>query len=306
MTDQNIPVTVVMRSYNDAALLPRTLRALDEQEGVDVTLLVFESASTDNSAEIFEKHGTDWIRHMEPGSYRSSKVLNEGVARAKTKLVSFVNSDAVMIGRNVLRLLAEAVLKDEKCVGSFARQIVRDDAWPMTRVDYHVAFDNRHLLGEKPEHWMSLVCSMVRKEAIEMQPFDDALTFAEDAVWSQIMIDKGYRTAYVPEAIVEHSHDYKWEQRYRRTFGDSAALSRLLDKKPKGMLRGFLLPFLKRCVRDSLRLVKLGYPANAWYVPFYRWPMMRAEWKGSVEGWKYFNSEEGKDGENLQPVIPKK
>ena len=36
MTDGgNIQVTVVMRSYNDARLLPRTLAALDAQQGVD-------------------------------------------------------------------------------------------------------------------------------------------------------------------------------------------------------------------------------------------------------------------------------
>ena len=30
-TESDIPVTVVLRSYNDAALLPRTLEALDAQ-----------------------------------------------------------------------------------------------------------------------------------------------------------------------------------------------------------------------------------------------------------------------------------
>ena len=228
-----IPVTVVMRSYNDAALLPRTLKALDEQDGVDVTLLVFESASTDDSAEIFEAHGTDWICHMEPGSYRSSRVLNEGVRRANTELVAFVNSDAIMIGRDVLRLMAEAILANERCAGAFARQIVRPDAKPMTRVDYHVAFDNREQLGEPAEHWMSLVCSMVRRSAVERVPFDEELTFAEDAVWSQTMIDEGWTTAYVKEAIVEHSHDYTWRQRYRWTYGDSAALARLRRAAPR-------------------------------------------------------------------------
>ena len=49
-----IPVTVVMRSYNDADLLPRTLAALDRQQGVMIELIVIESASTDNSLEIMK------------------------------------------------------------------------------------------------------------------------------------------------------------------------------------------------------------------------------------------------------------
>ena len=54
-----IPVTVVMRSYNDADLLPRTLAALDRQVGVLIELIVIESASTDHSLEILEKYGPD-------------------------------------------------------------------------------------------------------------------------------------------------------------------------------------------------------------------------------------------------------
>lgn len=301
---EQIAVTVVMRSYNDAALLGRTLRALDEQEGVRVSLVVFESASTDGSKDIIEAHGYDQITHLAPGSYRSSKVLNAGVRSARTELVAFVNSDAVMIGRNVLRRMAEVILADPRRAGAFARQLVRPGANVMTRVDYHVAFDNRRELGARAANWMSLVCSMVRKTAVVEVPFDEELTFAEDAVWSQTVIDRGWRVAYVPEAIVEHSHDYTWEQRYRRSFGDSAALARIAESEPeRGLLDGFLVPYLNRCARDVLRLREIGRPLQFWRVPFYRWSLMRASWKGSVAGWDYFHRPHRGDGERLQPVV---
>ena len=301
---ENIPVTVVMRSYNDAALLPRTLAALDAQEGVDVTLFVYESASTDGSKEIFEGHGYDYIHHLEPGEYRSSKVLNDGTGRSEDELVAYVNSDAVMTEPATLRRLAEAILADDKVCGSFARQTVRADANPMTRVDYHVAFDNRHELGEPAASWMSLVCSMVRRSAILANPFDDALTFAEDAVWSQMMVDRGWRTAYVPGAIAEHSHNYTWEERYRRTYGDAAALARLLKEEPnRSHLTGFLIPYLKRCLRDIPRLFKVGHPLSLWRIPLYRWPLMLANFRGTRDGWDFFNSEPEEGKERLQPVI---
>ena len=81
----------------------------------------------------------------------------------------------------------------------------------MTRVDYLVAFENRHELGEPAASWMSLVCSMVRRSALIEHRFDEALTFAEDAVWSQAMIERGWAPAYVREAVAEHSHNYTWE-----------------------------------------------------------------------------------------------
>ncbi len=300
----NIPVTVVMRSYNDAALLPRTLAALDAQQGVDVTLFVYESASTDGSKEIFEEHGYDYIYHLEPGEYRSSKVLNDGTGRSEDELVAYVNSDAVMTEPLTLRRMADAILADEKICGAFARQTVRADADPMTRVDYHVAFDKRHELGEPAASWMSLVCSMVRRGALMENQFDDALTFAEDAVWSQGMIDQGWETAYVEDAVAEHSHNYNWEERYRRTYGDAAALARLLDEEPnRSYLTGFLIPYIKRCLRDLPRLAKVGKLHAFYKVPFYRWPLMLANFRGTRDGWDFFNSEPEEGKEHLQPVI---
>ena len=302
----NIPVTVVMRSYNDAALLPRTLAALDSQQGIDLTLFVYESASTDGSKQIFETHGYDYIRHLEPGEYRSSNVLNDGTERSRDELVAYVNSDAVMTEPMTLRRLADAILADEKVCGAFARQTVRADADPMTHVDYHVAFDRRHELGGPAASWMSLVCSMVRRSALIENRFDGTLTFAEDAVWSQGMIDQGWKTAYVKEAVAEHSHNYTWEERYRRTYGDAAALAALLKEEPdRNYLTGFLIPYLKRCLRDLPRLAKVGKLHAFYKIPFYRWPLMLANFRGTRDGWDFFNSEPEEGKERLQPVIAK-
>lgn len=305
MGGANIPVTVVMRSYNDAALLPRTLDALDAQQGVEVTLFVYESASSDASKEIFEEHGYDYIRHLAPGEYRSSKVLNDGAWRSRDELVAYVNSDAIMTERLTLRRMADAILADHQTCGAFARQTVRADAGPMTRVDYHVAFENRQELGDPAASWMSLVCSMVRRSALVSNPFDETLTFAEDAVWSQGMIDRGWRTVYVREAVAEHSHNYTWEERYRRTYGDAAALARILRRAPdRSYLSGFLIPYLKRCLRDLPRLAEVGRLAAFYQIPFYRWPLMLGNFRGTRDGWDFFNREtEEEDKELLQPVI---
>ena len=71
-----ISLTVVVRSFNDAALLPRTLAALDAQRGVEVRLHVCESASTDNSQAILDAHGYTRCTRLAPASYWSSEVLN--------------------------------------------------------------------------------------------------------------------------------------------------------------------------------------------------------------------------------------
>ncbi len=301
--NERIPVTVVMRSYNDAPLLPRTLAGLDAQVGVDVTLFVFESASTDGSKEIFEAHGYDRIVHLEPGSYHSATVLNQGTEWATTELVAYVNSDAVMLHERVLRQLADAILSDARCAGAFAKQVVRGDATIMTKLDYEAAFERRHELGEFSDH-MSLVTSMVRRSVWQEQPFDVSLTFAEDYVWSSRVKAKGYRLAYVPQAVVEHSHNYTSDELYRRSFGDSAALAAIGHEPPaEAWLAGFALPYAKRCVRDVWRLARMRQLGAAWRVPAYRLPAYLGSWKGAKAGWRHF--QQPQRAGQPQPTVPR-
>lgn len=302
MAETTPAITVVMRSYNDAPLLPHTLGALDAQEGVSAKLFVFESASTDGSQAVFEEHGYDCIVHLEPGTYHSATVLNQGTEWAETELVAYVNSDAIMMNRHVLRRLADAILSDERCAGAFCKQIVRPDATPMTRLDYFIAFENRHELGAYADK-MSLVCSMIRRSAWLENRFDPALTFSEDYVWSHRAQLQGWRLRYVPEAVVEHSHNYSSRELYRRHFGDSAALASIRSRAPRSdAVRGLFLPWTKRCLRDAWRLARMGSLEQAWRLPGYRWPMLLGEWHGARAGWQHFRAE-GRD--DPQPVAPR-
>lgn len=301
MADDSYPVTVVMRSYNDAALLPHTLGALDAQRGVSIRLFVFESASTDGSKEIFERHGYDRIVHLEPGTYHSATVLNQGTEWAETELVAYLNSDAILMGPDVLRQLADAILSEDRCAGAFCKQIARPDASPMTRLDYFIAFENRRELGSFADK-MSLVCSMVRRSAWLENPFDAALTYAEDYVWSHRAQARGWTLRYVPTAVVEHSHNYGPGELYRRHFGDSAALAAIRSERPgRTALTGLWLPWAKRCLRDTWRLARMGALEHAWRLPSYRFPMLLGEWHGASAGWRHFR-EEGRT--DPQPVAP--
>ena len=296
-----IPVTVVMRSYNDAALLPRTLAALDSQTGVEVRLHVYESASKDESVELLEEHGYDYIKHLEPGSYRSSRVLNWGVARAETEVVVFLNSDAIIERRDTLRLLSETLLSDESLAGVFACQTTRPDAGFGTRLEYAKAFGRRHEMNGQAD-WMSLVCSAIRKSVWERCPFDEKLTYAEDAVWTQHVQNLGYRTRYVPEALVEHSHDYTWAERYKRSFNDAAALASIADEAPhENMVGGFLLPYFRRCAGWGKDLIVRDF--KPWRLPSvcaHLYPLMLGQWRGSLAGWEHFHVTRA-DGD--QPLV---
>ena len=266
-----IPLTVILRSYNDAHLLPETIRRLRAQEGVSLHIIAFESASTDNSLAVLQEHAIDVIHEMEPGSYRSARVLNQGAAEATTELIAYVNSDALIEGTHVLRTLADTILAHDKCAASFAAQVVRPDASVMTQLDYFIAFENRDQLKSEAD-WLSMVCSMVRKSAWDELHFDEQLTFAEDAVWSHAMLKQGWSIRYCADCKVEHSHDYTASQRYRRNFGDASALAMIRDEPPaRTAVGGLFKPLVKRILKDSWNLTRMGVPWAAILVPWHRY-----------------------------------
>jgi rhamnosyltransferase len=283
-----IDITVVLRSYNDAALLPFTLKSLDDQRGVNISLYAFESASTDGSKEILEQHGYDRIEHLKPGTYHSSTVLNTGVEWSSTEFVAFINSDAILLSDDVLIKLAHALSKCSDCCGAFARQKARPNASVMTRLDYFAAFEHREELGDKSDY-MSLVTSMIRRSCWEAIRFDPTLTYAEDYVWSERVKHAGYQLCYVKDAEVEHSHNYSNSDFYRRCYGDAAAISSLTGKPPPGdIIRGVLLPLCKRVMRDFYRLYRMGELSAVWKMLFYRWAGQLGQWRGSRDAWKQF------------------
>lgn len=287
--DSEIPISVVMRSYNDAPLLPRTLEALDDQEGVKVELLVFESASTDDSVAIFEAHGFDKMVQLEAGSYWSSKVLNEGVRLASHEVVVFLNSDAILTSPQVLRGMADRLLASEKTAGVFARQLPRPDAGFMTCLEFKYAFEKRESMKAEAD-WLSLVCSAVRRSVWEKVAFDERITYAEDAVWTSAVNKLGFEIAYVPEVAAEHSHEYTWTQRYDRSFNDAVALGLIATSDPSSSwLGGFLLPWLKRSVRYGLRACLAGKPWMAPFVFSYQYPLVDGQRKGAALGWRHFS-----------------
>ena len=115
------------------------------------------------------------------------------------------------------------MLADERCAGACVAQDVRADATPFTRLDHHLAFSaDRSQLAEG-QHWLSMVTSMIRRSVWERIPFDERVTYAEDAVWSHAIINAGWTTRFIADRSAEHSHNYTWSQRYRRAYGDSAA-----------------------------------------------------------------------------------
>ncbi|MBL8121111.1 MAG: glycosyltransferase, partial [Anaerolineae bacterium] len=99
-------ITLVTPSYNQAAYLERTIRSVIDQDYPALQYLIMDGGSTDGSVEIirrYERHLDGWVSQPDGGQ---SDAINQGFARAEGEIMTWLNSDDVLLP-GALRLVGE-------------------------------------------------------------------------------------------------------------------------------------------------------------------------------------------------------
>ncbi len=81
-----------------------------------------------------------------------------------------------------------------------------------------------------PFIWFSNTSSCVRRQVWGQFPFQK-LDFAEDQDWAKRVLEAGYKTVYVPDSIVIHSHHYSPVKNFRRYFEHARAMKEIFGKE---------------------------------------------------------------------------
>lgn len=218
--DLNRPtVSIVMRTKDVADIVGQTLSALYSQTFQDFDLLVVDSGSTDATLDIVSRYPARVI-HIAPEDYYPGRVLNRAIADTTGDIIVFLNSDVVALVPETLERLI-AAFRRKSVMAAFARQLPRPDAHDWVIRDYIEAYPDR---APAPV-WQpySLPLAAMRREAWQIQPFYTDAWGSEDTEWGVRAKERGFEIAYVPEAIVMHSHNYTLRQLYGRRFIEGEA-----------------------------------------------------------------------------------
>ena len=273
-------VSIVMRSKNDISCIGRTFENIRKQKFSDFEILNIDSGSEDGTWELIRKYNSDRSWRISPVDYVPGKVLNDAVNRAEGKIIVFNNSDAVPEDENWLGNLIEPLLSSDadKISGVFCAQLPRPDAYPLVRKDNLRAFGDGKVAANW-ENFFSLASSAALRKFLLEHPFREDLQYSEDVDWAWRMKKLNYTTVYVPDAKVEHSHNYTLPELKKRFYNEGIAEGRIYGTE-KTYWRGFLLPCLAEIFRDMIYLLKnrkiLALP-GAWV---YRIAQRFSAWKG--------------------------
>jgi rhamnosyltransferase len=218
-------VSVIIPTLNGEKSLGVLFRTLKEQSVNPAQILVVDSSSKDNTLKICRTFGVD-ILQIEAESFDHGGTRNLAVARAIGDIIVFMTQDALFRDAGGLENLIRP-LDDSKIAACYGRQIAREDANPIERFvrffNYPSAgmikgIDDLPRLGVKT-FFFSNACSAIKKKALEgVGGFPEKTIMNEDMSLAAKLLQKGYKVAYQPEAVVYHSHNYSLAMQFQRYF----------------------------------------------------------------------------------------
>lgn len=197
-------ISVVIPSYQRAALLGRAVKSALAQTLGPMEILVCDDGSTDSSRRTVEAIGDRRVRWFDcPHSGGPAAPRNRGVKEASGTWVAFLDCDDVWRSDKLERQVA-ALARGFQAVSSNARRL---DASGRDQGRLHPTLPSRAGFGELVEsNWVVTSAALVRRGLVEDCggfPEDPALRSVEDyALWLRI----AHRTpwAFLSEALVDY------------------------------------------------------------------------------------------------------
>jgi glycosyltransferase involved in cell wall biosynthesis len=164
-------VSVVIPTFNNAALLPETLNGVKRQTIKDVEIIVVDDGSTDQTAQVVKAYDPAVVYYYQ-SNRRQAAARNQGVKLAHGEYIAFCDHDDVW-NPGHLEALLDCFGRFPEAAMAFDNAEYFGDGRPRLRVQarsseslHHQRIDANFLIWKYPVATMSVV--MVGKKQFEM------------------------------------------------------------------------------------------------------------------------------------------
>lgn len=282
-------VCLVIPTYNSEVFFSRSPFLVDIIKTLPT--LIVDSSSSDATVALARSMGAE-IVVIPQANFNHGATREWARKQINSDIVVFLTQDAIPISPNLIETLVEPLLSDDSIAVSYGRQIPHDGA------DIFEAFPRAYNYGSEPQlrsiedvarygvytFFCSNSCAAWRNSALdEIGGFKSVLT-NEDYLAVADLLQKGYKIAYVPDAVVKHSHSYALWQEFQRYFDTGYVraeypLLQQLVGQAESRGTGFVAGLISQLWRDQPLMIPyailqsltkwLGYRMGFWgqYLP---------------------------------------
>ncbi len=235
-------VALVIPTLNGGELFGRVLDMWRAQQDVGALEIVCpDSGSRDGTLDRLRAAGVKTMP-IAPSEFNHGETRNRAIAATRSEFVILSVQDALPLSTTLAAELVAPLVADPALAATYGRQQPRPDCHPVLaeRIGAWAGGTEPVVQELGARDWERLaplerlalirydhVIACLRRSAWERQRLDMA-PFGEDVRWSARVIRGGGRIAFVPTAVVEHSHNRSVGAEARRIYCDHGNLRRLV------------------------------------------------------------------------------
>ncbi len=231
-----------------------------QQTKYSYEVIVVDSGSSDDSLAFAQDSGF-LVRSIPPEEFGHGKTRVYGASLGTGRYISFITQDALPADELWVENFVGAMDAMPEVAGAFGRHIpypecnlvdqqmlqmhfanfLREDTYGGVETAgpnriFYLNNKNRKHYEENAGYrqWLGFFSdnnSIIRRSAWEELPYDD-VAFGEDQVWASKAIARGWKKAYIPDAVVYHSHDYPLQDYKQRYYDDFASVYQIHGETP--------------------------------------------------------------------------
>jgi rhamnosyltransferase len=286
-------ISIILLVKNGGATLEEVLgKVFSQESGDEIEVIAIDSGSVDRSREILSKFPVR-VEEIPPATFNHGETRNLGADLSKGEYLVYLTQDATPSDETWLENLIRPLKEDPLVAGAFSshrprndcplmekRQILETELVSGKTMRVNTAIGNPDYEWNRYRFiWFSNTSSCIRREVWKRLPFR-RVEFAEDQDWAQRVLEAGYKTVYVPDSIVVHSHHYGPQKNFRRHFEHARAMKELFGKEEFPSFKG-IFSATSDSVKADYRFFR-SEGGNRW--GFSRWFLPSLFWYFSAFG----------------------
>lgn len=252
----DIRASVLIPVKNGGAFLGEVLKAvLAQQAPWPFEVIVVDSGSSDGSVELARHHGVR-VEVISPAEFGHGRTRNLLASMAAGQFLVFITQDARPASGDWLFNMVQGCDATPHVAGAFGPHRAHPEARHVTHCElsqHFAGFGNtlsvvrledkvRFQADPGYRQWLHFFSSnnaCIRRSVWEKLPLPE-VAFAEDQTWALRAIEAGYSKAFVPNAVVYHSHDFGVWETLQRNFDEARSFRiyfgyRIQDSLPRAL-----------------------------------------------------------------------
>jgi len=203
------PVSVVIRTYNEAATLENLMQDLSSQQVAPAEIIVVDNESTDNTQEVAQKYGAKIVT-IRKGEFTYARSMNIGMEAAANDAVFLAVGHTLLASTLTLHAGARHFKPGTKVGCAFYYAMPSNRASAMEKITGGMSPLTASHAKAIPKLGLGLAATgaMFSKSAWRaLGTFDERYeTGGEDTILARAMLSNGYEVICDPAIAVHHSH----------------------------------------------------------------------------------------------------